>query len=136
MAMDNFNDASVTEVLIGGKVFQLSGADPEHMHKIAAFLNHKISEVKKIPGYKNLDSDYRELLLNLNLADEYFRSAEEAEKYRKSAADKESELYNARRDLVSLKLKLENALKQEMVLEQRAEEWKQKYEELRKESEL
>ena len=37
--------------------------------------------------------------------------------------------------MVSLKLKLENALKQEDILEKRVNEWKKKYEDLRREAE-
>ena len=45
-------------------------------------------------------------------------------------SDKENELYTVRHDLVSLKLKLENALRQGDILEKRVSEWKKKYEEL------
>ena len=127
--MDEINNKTA-EVIIGGRVFRLSGADAEYLHKVAELVNRKISEVKSSSGYKSLDQDYRELLLNLNLADEYFKAVDEAEKYKSELSDKENELYTARHDLVSLKLKLENALKQEDVLEKRVSEWKRKYEEL------
>ena len=99
-----------TDVLIGGKIYSLSGADGEYLQKVAGLLNTKIAEVRGTPGYKKLDSEYKELLLNLNLADEYFKLRDEAEKARDQAASMESELYTARHDLVSMKLKLENAL--------------------------
>lgn len=122
----------VTDVLIGGKIYTLSGAEPEHMHKVAAFLNKKIAQLKKIPGFSRLDPSYRELLLDINLADEYFKLQAEADAVKKELLGREDELYTARHDLVSQKLKLENALKQEDILEQRVNEWKQKYDELEK----
>lgn len=132
--IDN-NKSTVTEVLIGGKVFRLSCAEPEHIHKVAELVNRKLSEIKTLAGYKKLDSDYKELLLNLNIADEYFNAVAEAESYKAEMVEKENELYTARHDLVSLKLKLENALRQEDILEKRVSEWKKKYEELCGESE-
>ncbi len=120
---------SGADVLIGGKVYRLSGAEPEYLHNVAAFLNRKLAEIKKITGYKNLDASYKGLLLNLNIADEYFKALSEAEGYKKELSEREGELYTARYDLVSLKLKLENALKQEEILEKRFDELKKKYEE-------
>ena len=87
-----------------------------------------------MPGYKNLDSSYKELLLNLNIADEYFKATEEADRYKKVISEREDELYTARHDLVSLKLKLENALKQEDILEKRYKELKEKYDALKNET--
>ena len=126
---DNSRKTAATEVLIGGKIYSLAGGDPEYLQKVAALLNRKLAEVRSTSGYKNLDHEYRELLLNLNLADEYFMMQREAEQYREQASAMESELYTARHDLVSVKMKLENALKQQEVLAKRAEEWKRKYEE-------
>lgn len=135
MANIDNKKSSATDVLIGGKVFRLSGAEPEHIHKVAELVNRKLTEIKTLAGYKKLDSDYKELLLNLNIADEYFKAVDEAEQYKAEINEKENELYTARHDLVSLKLKLENALKQEDILEKRVNEWKKKYEELRGEAE-
>ena len=128
---DNTEKAVSTDVLIGGKVYSLAGADAEHLQRVAALLNSKLVEVRGTAGYKNMDPEYRELLLNLNLADEYFKVREEADRYQDEAASMENELYTARHDLVSMKLKLENALKQQDVLERRVEEWKSRYEELK-----
>ncbi len=127
--MDRKTTEQTTDVLIGGKIYSLAGGDPAYLQKVAGLLNAKLAEVRSTPGYKHMDPEYRQLMMNLNLADEYFRAREEAEQYRAEAAARESELYTARHDLVSLKLKLENALKQQDVLERRVEEWKNRYEE-------
>ncbi|MCQ2401204.1 MAG: cell division protein ZapA [Lachnospiraceae bacterium] len=121
---------SGTEVLIGGKVYSLAGADASYLQKVSGYLNSKIAEVKTAPGYRSLDADYRALLLNLNIADDYFKAQAEKEGYQKKAEELEKELYAARHDIVSTKLKLENSLKQQDVLEARALEWKEKYQSL------
>lgn len=128
-ALNNKN--VTTDVLIGGKVYSLTGGDPEHLQRVAALLNRKMTEVRNASGYKNMDAEYRELLMNINLADEFFRVSDELEELKTEMDNKDSELYAARHELVSMKLKLENALKQQNVLEKRAEEWKNRYEELK-----
>ena len=125
------NGNTATDVLIAGKVYSLRGADAEHLQRVAALLNQKIAEVRGTQGYKNLDHEYKELLMNINLADEYFKVQDELNAVKEDMDAKENELYAARHELVSLKLKLENALKQQNVLEKRAEEWKNRYEELK-----
>lgn len=122
---------AATDVLIAGKVYSLKGADPEHLQRVAGLLNQKIVEVRNTPGYKSLDAEYKTLLMNLNLADEYFHVYDELTQLKEDMDAKDNELYAARHELVSLKLKLENALRQQDVLEKRAEEWKNRYEELK-----
>ncbi len=134
MTKKNDNKGTATDVLIAGKVYTLRGAEPEHLQRVAALLNQKTLEVKNAQGYKNLDPEYKELLMNINLADEYFRACDELTALREDMDARENELYAARHELVSLKLKLENALRQQNVLEKRAEEWKNRYEELKGES--
>ena len=128
---NNQNRTVTTDVLIAGKVYSLAGADAEHLQRVAALMNHKILEVRNTPGYRNLDHEYKELLMNINLCDEYLKAHDEAERLRAEIEAREKELYTARHDLVSMKLKLENALKQQNVLEKRSEEWKNRYEELK-----
>lgn len=124
-----------TDVLIGGKVYRLAGAEPEYLHNVAALLNRKLAEIKTAPGYKNLDPAYKELMLNLNIADEYFQAVREADSYKKQLSDRDDELYTARHDLVSMKMKLENALKQDEILEKRLADLKEQHEALKKEME-
>lgn len=121
-----------TEFLIDGRVYRLTGADPEYIQKMAAYINRKIAECRKSEGYRSLDADYRALILNLNLTDDYFKAAEAGEELRKQKEDLEKELYSIRHEAVSVKLKLENSLKQQDVLEARVKEWKEKYEHLKR----
>lgn len=105
------------EVLIGGKVYRLTGADPAYLQKVAGYMNAKLAECRTAAEYRVLDADYRALLLNLNIADDYFKAAEEKEALKKRVEELEKELYAVRHDVVSTKLKLENSLKQQDALE-------------------
>ena len=115
-------------MLIDGHVYSLMGADSVYLQEVAAWVNAKLSEVKRLPGYRKMDDEYKNLLLNLNLADDYFREKDEAQRCRKETETLEKELYGVKHDMVSTKMKLEAALKQQEIIEKRCAEWKQKYE--------
>ena len=58
-----------TEVLIGGKVFTLSGFESEeYLQKVSTYLNHKIEECSSSEGYRKQNSETRNVLLALNIA--------------------------------------------------------------------
>ena len=64
-----------TEVLIGGKVYTLSGFEgEEYLQKVSSYLNHKITECANSEGYRKQSADTRNVLLALNIADDYFKS--------------------------------------------------------------
>ena len=135
--MDDKNarqSAKTTEVLIDGRVYSLMGADSAYLQEVASFLNVKLAEVKRLPGYRKMEEEYQSLLLNLNIADEYFKARQEVERYRREAEDMQKELYGIKHDMISTKMKLEAALKQQEIIGKRSEEWKNKYEELQKRS--
>lgn len=119
-----------TEVVIGGKVYRLTGADSAYLQAVASFLNEKLAEVRTAAGYNHMDDEYRHLLLCLNLADEYFKEKKEAEQYQEEAREQESKVINLKHDLVTAKMKLEAALRQQSVVEARSQSWKKRYEEL------
>ena len=56
-----------TEVIIGGKVFTLSGYESEeYLQKVASYINNKISEYGKIEGFRKQSLDTQNVLLQLN----------------------------------------------------------------------
>ena len=60
-----------TEVLIGGKVFTLSGFESEdYLQKVSTYLNHKLDELGASDGYRKQNAETRSILLALNIADE------------------------------------------------------------------
>ena len=67
------DEKNYTEVLINGNVYTLGGAeDPEYLQKVAAYINEKIAVLKAQPGFTRQNKDYQEVMIYLNLADDYF----------------------------------------------------------------
>ncbi|MDE7298734.1 MAG: cell division protein ZapA, partial [Lachnospiraceae bacterium] len=68
------NRQTSTDVIINGKQYTLSGYESgEYMHRVASYLNEKYEELKNLPSYRQLDGDMRNVLLQLNIADDYFK---------------------------------------------------------------
>ena len=51
------------EVIIGGKVFTLSGYESEeYLQKVASYINNKINEYSKIDSFKKQPADMQNFL--------------------------------------------------------------------------
>lgn len=100
-----------TEVIINNKQYKLSGFEnEEYLQKIAAFLNSKINEIKQQDTYRNLDKDTKELFLEINLADEYFKMKTKFEEAEQDSDAKSNEIYSLKHEIMSLQAKLDTAL--------------------------
>ncbi len=92
------------DVIIGGKTYTMSGYESEeYLQKIASFINSKYQEVSKDEGYKHLDNDLRNILMQINLADEYMKKAEENDDLRKQIDDKNKEIFELKHELITRK---------------------------------
>ena len=102
-----------TEVIIGGKVFTLSGYESEdYMQKIASYINGKITEYGKLDGFRRQPLDKQNILLQLNIADDYFKAKKQISILEEELQGKEKELYDLKHELISAQIKLENAEKE------------------------
>lgn len=101
-----------TEVLIGGKVFNLGGFESEeYLQKVSTYLNHKIDELASNDGYRKQSSETRSVLLALNIADDYFKAKKQGSSLETDIESKDKEMYDLKHDLISVQIKLENAEK-------------------------
>ena len=105
-----------TEVLIGGKVYTLSGYESEeYMQRVASYINGKLSEFSKVEGYNRQSVDTQNVLLQLNIADDYFKAKQLSETLQAELDGKDKEVYDIKHDLVTAQLKiksLEESLKE------------------------
>lgn len=102
-----------TEVIIGGKVFTLSGYESEeYLQRVASYINNKINEYNQIDGFRRQPLDKQSVLLQLNIADDYFKSRKQISLLENELKIKEKELYDFKHELISLQIKLETADKQ------------------------
>lgn len=101
-----------TEVLIGGKVFTLSGFESEeYLQKVSTYINHKLDECSSSDGYRKQSAETRSVLLALNIADDYFKAKKQISLLEEEIQSKEKELYNLKHELIAAQIKLENTEK-------------------------
>lgn len=106
------------EVIIGGKVYTLSGYEgEEYLQKVAAYINNKINEFDSIEGYRRFPSDMKATLMQLNIADDYFKAKNQVEKLEHEIELKDKEIYNLKHDLISNQIKTETDEKEMKKLE-------------------
>ena len=98
-----------TEVIIGGKVFTLSGYESEeYLQKVATYINNKIAEFKKLDGYNHQTKENKSILLELNIADDYFKAKKQVEMVEEELSEKDKELYDLKHELINARIQLEN----------------------------
>ena len=81
-----------TEVVIDGKVIKLSGYESEeYLQKLASYLNAKIAEYNRMESFKRQPSDMQSILLQLNIADDYFKTKAELDELSAELEAKDTE---------------------------------------------
>ena len=101
-----------TEVIIGGKVLTLSGYESEeYLQRVASYINNKLTEYSKLDGYTRQTPDRQNILMQLNIADDYFKARKQIGLLEEELQGKEKELYDLKHELVASQIKLEYAEK-------------------------
>ena len=104
------SEKSSAEVIIGGKVYTLSGYEgEEYLQKVSTYLNHKIDECSSSEGYRKQSAETRSVLLALNIADDYFKARKQGGTLESDIEAKDKEMYDLKHELISVQIKLENA---------------------------
>ena len=104
------NKKNTVEVIIDNKQFILGGYEsPEYLQKIASYINLKYSDFKKQDFYKHLDKNMRNVLIEINIADDFFKAKEQIETTQIKNEENNAEIYNLRHELVSTRSELESA---------------------------
>ncbi|MDE7019212.1 MAG: cell division protein ZapA [Lachnospiraceae bacterium] len=98
-----------TEVIIGGKVFTLSGYESEeYLQKVASYINNKVTEYGKVDSFRRQPLDTQNVLMQLNIADDYFKARQQIGLLEEELKGKEKELYDLKHELIASQIKLEN----------------------------
>lgn len=96
------------EVIIEGRSYTLSGTESEdYLLSVAQYINDKINGLKKFDGYRQLDKDYRNLLLNLNLSDDYLKAKENLDLLEMDVLESQIRIEELEKELGQTKARLE-----------------------------
>ena len=99
-----------TVVVIDKKEYNLSGFEEEdYLQRVAAYINQKITEMNQQDSYKRIPQDMKNLMLNQNLADDYFKAKEQAGTSSEQFSDLEKEIFDLKHQLVDAQMQLDDA---------------------------
>ena len=106
-----------TDVVIDDKVYTV-GCDQggEYMQRLAAYVNEKLASLRSQPGFNKQPYGTRQMLILMNIADDYLQMKVHAEEMEKKYADQEAEFYRLKREMVNRKLELDQLRLQNQVL--------------------
>ncbi|MCI8664223.1 MAG: cell division protein ZapA [Hungatella sp.] len=108
--MDTKNYA---EVLIDGKIYTLGGTEDEHyLQRVASYINEKTAELKRQEGFTKQSQEYQAVMIELNIADDYFKATNRAAVSERQRDEMEKESYGLKHELVTTQMRLENAAKE------------------------
>lgn len=114
------------KVVINNKVYTLSGQESEdYLQNVATYINVKIAECQSSEAYRRFNAEYQNVLLALNIADDYFKAKDQVNQMLTEDDDKDKQIYDLRHEVIEVQIKYESA--QKMI-----EEYKDKISELQR----
>lgn len=121
------SEKASAEVIIGGKIYTLSGYEgEEYLQKVAAYINNKISEFNSMEAMRHFPYDMKATLIQLNIADDYFKAKAQVERLEQELEQKDKEIYDLKHDLISCQIKCESEEKARRELEEENEKLSQR----------
>ena len=98
-----------TEVVINGRVLTLSGYESqEYLQKVAAYLNNKLTDCKQSDSFRRQPLELQNIMIQLNIADDYFKAKKIADTLEGDLESKDKEIYDLKHELIANQIKLDN----------------------------
>ncbi len=101
-----------TQVMIDGKLLTVSGYESEeYIQRVSMYVNGKLSEFKKIDGYRRQSEDMKNILMQLNIADDYFKAKKQVEILEDHIAARDKEIFDLKHNLMDMQRRLDELKK-------------------------
>lgn len=95
------------EVMINQKRVIVSGYESAaYLQKVASYLNDKYLELKKMEYYTRLEREMQEILLQINIADDYFKATEQIEHLEQEKIERDRDLFHLKHRWMDLENEL------------------------------
>ena len=116
-----------TDVLIDGKIYTLSGYESEdYLQKVASYINNKVAEYKKEDGFRKQSLDVQRTLLELNIADDYYKAKKQVEHLESELENKEKQLYDLKHELIAAQIKIDALEKENKTIQKEMNDYEKK----------
>ena len=96
MASKNYID-----VIMDGKIYNIGGFESEaYLQKVASYINNMSMEFKQNENYRMQKMDMQRILLEINIANDYFKAKKQADLLENDLEIKEKEVYDLKHELI------------------------------------
>ena len=82
------------------------------MQRVASYINEMITTLKRQEGFTKQSAEYQTAMIELNMADDYFKAREQIARLEQLKHEMEKEVYSLKHELVTTQMKLEAANKE------------------------
>ena len=98
------------DVIIDGKIYNIGGFESEaYLQKVATYINNMILDFKQNESYRMQNMDMQRILLEINIANDYFKAKKQADLLEGDLELKEKEVYDLKHELIVSDSKSETA---------------------------
>ena len=105
-------EKKVMQVIINKKQYTLCAAESEeYIQKVVSYLNHKFDEMNENPGFEKMAMDYQNIMVSVNIADEYMKIKEKLSLYEAEMKEKDKIIFDLRHENIDIKMKEETTKK-------------------------
>ena len=94
-----------TDVIIEDKVYKIStDQDASYVRELAEYINEKMELLHRQSAYSKQANAFRQIILLMNMADDYCRMKQQAEEATRKYEQQEAEFYNMKREMVNMQM--------------------------------
>lgn len=121
------NKKNSFKITLAGKSYTLSGNESsEYLQNIGSYIENKYVEFSSNLAFRTQSADMQHILLQLNIADDYFKCREELAIQARKLEEQNAEVEILRNSLVSMQVKYENLESSTKMIEKKYQEAKAK----------
>ncbi len=99
-------------VVLNDRVYTLSGYEnDDYIQSVVNYINGKLSECKASDQFRRLNKEHQNMLIALNIADDFFKAKNQADNLTEEDTEKEKQLYDLRHEMIEAQIKHESDMR-------------------------
>lgn len=99
-------------VVLNDRIYTLSGYEnDDYIQSVVNYINNKLAECKTSEQFRRMNKEHQNMLVALNIADDFFRIKNQADNLTEEDTEKEKQLYDLRHEMIEAQIKHESDMR-------------------------
>ncbi len=99
-------------VVLNDRIYTLSGYEnDDYIQSVVNYINNKLTECKTSEQFRRMSKEHQNMLVALNIADDFFRIKNQADDLTEEDTEKEKQLYDLRHEMIEAQIKHESDMR-------------------------